>query len=113
MISQESLALLQRSFPDAVVMKEGGQEFVFIPKLPVVTNRSTDVTEVDALLCPSAHSSYTTRLFLEKPFVGAGQSNNWSIHRILERQWHTWSWNNVPPGNALLQILASHLNALK
>jgi hypothetical protein len=114
MIGLDCLALFQRSFPGAVVMREREIDYIFIPALPVVTSLSDEKTAVDALLCPMQHpSGYMTRLFLESPFLGAGKSNNWTTHRILERQWHTWSWQGIQPTDAPLQILAAHLRALK
>lgn len=112
MISQQHLDELRKFCGGAKVMPEGGIDYVFLPDLEVVTNRSTQ--KLDALICPTQHpSGYMTRLFLSTPLHGAGQSNNWTEHRILERQWHTWSWQNVPPSQAPSQILAAHLRALR
>jgi hypothetical protein len=54
---------------------------------------------------------YTTRLFLSSPFVHKGQ--NWTVHRILDKTWHTFSYNNVPPDLRLIEILANHLKVLQ
>ena len=66
---------------------------------------------LDCLLCPVQHGGYTTRLFLSERLTQRGQ--NWSVHNILGREWHTWSWNDVPPTLPLMQILLAHLGALR
>lgn len=112
MISQDSLNELKLVCHGVQAMQEGGSYYVFLPGLEVVTNQGTH--RLDALLCPSAHpTGYMTRLFLSKPLHGCGQSNNWTEHRILDRNWHTWSWQNVPATQSPTQILAAHLRALR
>ena len=112
MISPAHMEELRNICAGVKVMAESGIEYIFLPNLTVVTNAATQ--ELDALLCPSHHpSGYMTRLFLSAPFRGAGQSNNWTEHRILERQWHTWSWQHVSANQAPAQILAAHLRALR
>ena len=66
---------------------------------------------VDGLLCPRDHASYTTRLFLSQPFPNRGQ--NWTVHQIMGRAWHTMSFNNVPASLPWSEILAIHLGQLK
>jgi len=112
MISPAHMEELQKICAGARVMAESGIDYIFLPKLTVVTTINTQ--ELDALICPTQHpSGYMTRLFFSTPLLGAGQSNNWTEHRILERQWHSWSWQNVPPSQAPSQILAAHLRALR
>ena len=112
MINEEHLRDLRRVCSGAKVMPEGGIDYIFLPNLDVVAGQTPH--KLDALLCPSQHpSGYMTRLFLVEPLPGAGQSNNWTEHRILERTWHSWSWQNVPASQALPQILAAHLRALR
>lgn len=112
MITQEHLDNLQKICRGAMVMGEAGIDYVFLPELGVITSLATH--KLDALLCPSQHpSGYMTRLFLAEPLPGSGQSNNWTQHRILERNWHSWSWQNVPAAQAPAQILAAHLRALR
>lgn len=112
MISPAHMDELRKICAGAGVMTESGIDYIFLPNLTVVTSTATQ--ELDALLCPSQHpSGYMTRLFLSTPLRGAGKSNNWSEHRILERQWHTWSWQHVSGTQAPSQILAAHLRALR
>lgn len=109
---QHNLLGLKALAPSAQTMEEGGITYVFLPNLEVTTSQGRHL--VDALICPVQHvSGYTTRVFLSKPLQGCGRSNNWTEHRILDRLWHTWSWQNVPASLSLAQILAAHLEALR
>jgi hypothetical protein len=112
MIDQQDLDGLRSICPRAAVMGEGGIDYIFLPSITVRTNLGNHA--IDALLCPTAHpTGYMTRLFLAKPLPGCGQSNNWGQFRILERDWHSWSWQNVPATLTPAQILAAHLRALQ
>lgn len=91
------------------VLKEGPYEYVYLMKLKVRVAGINHV--VDAILCPAAHSGYTTRLFLSQAFPARGA--NWSVHQILGRAWHTWSWQGVPAELPVAQMLLCHLDALK
>jgi hypothetical protein len=90
-------------------MEEAGREYILLPnlKLPAGRNPST----IDALLCLSEREGYPTRLFLAARYVECG--NNWNEYRILDRTWHTWSWNHVASAQRPAQILAEHLRALR
>lgn len=109
MINSEQLETIISVCPGARVMSEGGTDYVYLPALKVLTS-NTHLT-IDGLLCPSQHGSYLTRLFLAEPIQGRGQ--NWALHTILSRTWHTWSWNGVPSNLSLSQILSAHLRALR
>lgn len=112
MIDHQHIEGLRTFSPNVAVMPECGINYIYIPDLSVRTNQGCHV--VDALLCPQAHpTGYVTRLFLSKALPGCGQSNNWGAFRILEREWHSWSWQNVPATLTPVQILAAHLRALQ
>lgn len=88
---------------------EGGHTYIELPQL-VFPSGAASLTR-DALLSPTEHSGYSTRLFLSEPVPGKG--NNWTPHVILGRTWHTWSWNGVPSSMRPAQILADHLRGLR
>jgi hypothetical protein len=112
MIGQDGLDGLRTICPKATVMREGGIDYIFLPSITVQTSKGNHA--LDALLCPTAHpTGYMTRLFLAKSFPECGRSNNWGQFRILERDWHSWSWQNVPATLTPAQILAAHLRALQ
>jgi len=94
--------------PGAEEIKEVGTRYVFLPGLDV-----PGAGRMDCLLRPqqAAGDGYVTRLYLSAPVPGKGQ--NWTQHQILDRTWHTWSWNHVPASDRLSQILANHLRALR
>jgi hypothetical protein len=109
MIADEQLQALAGLCASAQIVQEGGIVYVFLSKLTI---RSGGVNHVvDAILCPAAHSGYATRLFLSQPFPA--KAANWTIHQILGRPWHTWSWQGVPAELPLSQILLCHLDALE
>ncbi len=92
-------------------MTEGGKEYILLPNLKFTSDGAEVV--LDALLRPGEHSGYPTRLFLARAFPSKGQGAGWSVHTILGRTWHSWSWNGVPSDLPLPQILLGHLWVLR
>lgn len=88
------------------VHEEGDLHYLLLPSLVL-----PDGSCADGLLCLSGRDGYSTRLFLSRQVSGKG--NNWSLHRILDKIWHTWSWNGVPADLPPIEILMSHLDALR
>ena|SRR5260221_10340586 len=93
--------------PGAEEMSEGGITYIRLPSLKLPSAPGV----VDALLCPQQHGGYATRLFLSAPVPGKG--DNWTTHQIFGHTWHTWSWKDVPANIRPLEILLSHLDALR
>ena len=109
-VAEIDLADLQQLCSGATAMQEGGVQYVYLPslKLPKTCNPRV----VEGLLRPGpGPDGYTTRLYLSVAFAGKGQ--NWTTHKILDKTWHTPSFNNVPADLRLIEILANHLNVLK
>lgn len=73
-------------------------------------------SEVDALLCLGDRGEgYATRLFFSQVIVPPKPfSLNWNASgvRILERNWHAYSWK-VPAGLSPSETLAEHLKPLR
>ncbi len=109
MTTELQLAALRRINRGAELWDEGGQPLVYLPAMKVQHNGGT--ATVDGLLCPRSHGSYTTRLFLSRSFPDRGQ--NWTVHQIMGRAWHTMSYNYVPASLRWAEILAIHLGQLK
>ncbi len=95
--------------PPAQLHKEGGSPVVLLPALPFKA-AGRPVT-MDALLHPSSHSGYATRLFFERRIEGRG--GNWTEHRVLERQWWALSWKDVEASLPWPAILFAHLRAVE
>jgi hypothetical protein len=108
-IAAEMLEELKLICDGASQMVEGGCFFVYLPGLRVPS--ASQIFVLDALLCLQSRDGYPTRLFLSQLVPGRG--NNWTQHRILDRTWYTWSWNNVAASSRPTQILAEHLRALR
>ena len=51
----------------------------------------------DALLCPTARDGYASRLFFAER-VESGADSNWNANgvRIVERNWHAYTWKTNP-----------------
>ena len=93
--------------PDAEAMAEGGQVFAFLPRLRF--RAKGEVQIMDALISPTAHSGYDTRLFFEN--IVPGYAGAWTGHQILSRPWQAISWRGVTPDQAWTRILSEHLAA--
>ncbi|USN88266.1 MAG: hypothetical protein H6779_02365 [Candidatus Nomurabacteria bacterium] len=105
---QEQLNELGHQCERVEVLADGPHHFILLTNLELISDGK--VVVMDALLCPFAHTGYATRLFLAEPL--SHKQKNWTIHQLLGRNWHTWSWKGVEANQRLSQILASHLTAL-
>ena len=105
----EKLEELQRTYPTASLLTEGGYELISLPKLKIVTGGVETVYE--ALLCPRQHSGYDTRLFLDKQVNGRGQ--NWKTFVILGKTWWACSLQGIKADQSYLNILLAHLGHLQ
>ena len=88
---------------------EGGQLFLHLKGLRLPPDCGP--AEVDALLCLHRRDGYESRLYLSERIVQKGA--NWTTACILDRPWHTWSWQGVSPQQRPIQVLAAHLKALQ
>ena len=92
----------------AVLLKEGGKPVALLPAFNFIAAGRTET--MDLLLVPFEHSGYVTRLFFERKIDGRG--NNWSSHRVVDRNWWAPSWNHVPANLSWLTMLCAHLRAV-
>lgn len=105
-ITADALEELAAVCANATVMEEGGLTYIYLPRIVL-----PDGGEAEALLCLSGRDGYPTRLFLSRQVNGKG--NNWSVHRIFDKAWHTWSWRDVVADLRPIEVLSSHLAALR
>ena len=90
---------------------EGGVTYFYLPGLQLPAGCNPDT--LDALLCPTPHHGYTSRLLFEQQF-SSPQSRNWHYTaRVAERNWQAISWNIPEPNMRLAQLLACHLRAFR
>ena len=109
--SAEQLQELRELCPGAQPCGEGGVPYIFLPQLSLPEGCTP--AQIDALLCPTAHHGYTSRLFLAQR-ISSPQSRNWSTEtRIMERTWYAISWKFEQPNLRLAQILALQLRAFR
>lgn len=105
MQSLAGLVEVKRVCPLAEEMSEAGLPYLLLPKLKL-----PDGQIVDGLLSLQPRDGYPTRLFLS---MRTSKTLNRSCHRILERDWHTWSWTGVDSSLRPVEILLRHLAALR
>ena len=106
--SEEQLARLKVMHEGAVLLKEGGKPVALLPAFSFTGAGRRET--MDLLLVPFEHSGYTTRLFFERKIDSRGR--NWTQHRVVDRNWWTPSWNNVPASAPWSEILCDHLRAM-
>lgn len=92
----------------AVLLAEGGNPVALLPAFGFKAAGS-DI-KMNLLLVPFHHSGYVTRLFFERKIEGRGQ--NWTQHRVIDRQWWAPSWNHVQPSLPWPAMLCAHLRAV-
>ena len=104
----EEFARLKAMHGLAVLLKESGQAVALLPGFSFTA--ATRAETMDLLLVPFGHSGYMTRLFFERKIEDRG--NNWTQHRVVDRNWWAPSWNNVPPSLSWPAMLCAHLRAV-
>ena len=107
---QEQINELKDLFPNIQACDEGGVTFFLIPELDLP--ESCTPIKVDALLCATPRDGYESRLFFSQ-IVQTPKQLNWNANgvRILERNWHAFSWK-TPPSLRLSQMVAIHWKGL-
>lgn len=90
-------------------IEEAGYTYVYIRGLKMPPGCTPGQTDV--LLCPSAHSGYTSRLFF-KDQIQTPKSINWNGQVfVLGQQWYAFSFNNVQ-SIPLTQMVINHLRGM-
>ena len=110
--SAEQVAELKTLCPDAAQCEEGGTTVFVLPSLVLPAGCTPGV--VDALLWPVMRDNYPSRLYLSMLVVKPGAQPNWNSNiRILEKNWHAFSWNLHCSDLRLAQMVAEHLRGLR
>lgn len=94
------------------LVEEAGRQYFLLTGLTLP--QGCQPQKVDALLCPTARDGYPSRLFFSQR-VKEPRPLNWNTNgvRIGERNWHAFSWRIGGTGLRLVQMLISHLSALR
>lgn len=102
---------LRQVCPRLEVHTEGQQDFILLPDLELPDGCMPK--KAVALFCPTSRSGYESRLYFEKK-IETPHSLNWNGNeRILERNWHAFSWRLNETQLTLAQRLAAHLRGLR
>ena len=92
--------------------QDGGIPLLRIKGLRVPLSSGARV--LDAVLCPTTHAGYHTRLFFAEnlgPF--ASRTANWNPVVWFGATWFAPSWQGVSPDLTITQMVATHLQALR
>ncbi len=110
---QDQIDELKTCYPEIAAVEDGGTDFIFICNLKLPDGCSPQV--VDALLCPSTRSGYSSRLFLSSQVTHSGAGKNWNAlgEVIANRKWWAVSWNTNNNSLRLLGMVTAHLQAFK
>jgi hypothetical protein len=88
---------------------EGGYTYIYLPGINLPPGCTPQQT--DALLCPTTHSGYTSRLFL-KVQIQTPKTVNWNSQVfVLGQQWYAFSYNNIVD-MPLLSMVMNHLRGM-
>ncbi len=108
----EEVAELKMLCPLAARCDEGNTTVFVLPSVTLPAGCTPNV--VDALLWPSERDGYPSRLFLSEKVIKPGGQPNWNSNvRILERNWHAFSWHLHRTDLRLAQMVAEHLRGLR
>lgn len=102
---------LVRLFPGAAAGSEAGVFYFLLPSVALPAGSTPH--SMDLLLCPAGRDGYPSRLFFcERVQCPKGLNWNATGVRILERNWHAFSWRVNRGGLRLAQLVSAHLGAL-
>ena len=108
----EQIAGLKAVYGEGATATEGEAVFFHFASLPLPEGCSPD--RVEALLCPTTRDGYPSRLYFAQMPTTTRASPNWHMHpRILEKNWHVYSWRVGGDGHRLAQLVQLHLKALR
>lgn len=112
MFPKEQIDNLKLLCPGIQQGDEGGVTYFLLPQLKIPDG--CQPAQVDALLRPTKQSDgYNSRLYFAER-IQSRKTLNWTGQsRILERNWHVFSWQVQAPNLTLIQILQEHLDALR
>lgn len=111
-IPQDQIEELRDLCSELSQASEGGFQYIRLHQLKLFDSCTPNT--VDALLCPMERDGYHSRLFFTQVIAKqSGIQLNWNSHlRILDGDWHAYSWK-TQPGLRLFEMVLIHLDALR
>ena len=105
---QDQIDELKKVTSSISITVEGGYTYLLLEKLKLPDGCTP--TEVDALLCPTPHTGYLSRLFFAEKITNI----NWTTNiRVLERNWFAISWQTDSLNLQLLEQVMIHLKPFR
>ena len=113
---QEQITELKGYFGVVEQGEEAGLTYFLIPKFKLPEGCTP--TECDVLLSPMPANGYDSRLYFAERIQQAKIPNlylNWNATdvRILDRNWHAFSWKLTKPNLRLAELVLLHLKPLQ
>jgi hypothetical protein len=107
----DQIVELKSLCPGASRGEEAGVTYFLLPQLALP--QGCTPSRVDALLCPTPRDGYEFRLFFGER-ITSKNSRNWHVSnaRILERNWHAFSYKINANDLRLAQMVIMLLRAL-
>jgi hypothetical protein len=106
----EQIQELKRYCEEIHVGEEANVKLYFLKNLRLPA--TCDPESCDALLCPTQHNGYPSRLYFATEIKGSFP-RNWNFNgRILEQNWRAFSFTVLTEGLSLTDILKAHLTGL-
>lgn len=97
---------LKRCCREIAAVSEGGVDFFVLRDLQLPTGCQPAVC--DALLCPTLIEGYESRLYFAVQVQGARAAWNGNV-RLVDQNWHAFSWRLKVPNLRLAQMVEAHL----
>lgn len=92
--------------------EEGGFPLLRISRLIVPLASGARI--MDAILCPTTHAGYHTRLFFAENLAAfAPKTANWNAFVWFGSTWFAPSWQGVSPALSITRMVSTHLQALR
>ena len=112
MIPQDQISELKGLCSGLGLVEEAGIQYFLLPGFALP--QGCQPQKLDVLFCPTARDGYSSRLFFSQR-VQVPRALNWNANgvRIGERNWHAFSWRIGGSSLRLVQMLLSHLSALR
>lgn len=103
-----------KNLGEVLSAQEGGVPYFIIRALKLPDGCTPN--QCDALLCPVPANGYNSRLyFSQKVQPAKAVTLNWNANdvRILEQNWHAFSWKLTHTNLRLIELVALHLKILQ
>lgn len=109
---KDQIAELKTYWPGVMRFDEGEFTYFLLPSVSLPDG--CEPSKMDLLLCPAARDGYAFRLYFSQvPRTRTVLNWNASSVRIIERNWHAFSWRIDGERPSLAQMIPPFMRALR